>query len=362
MQRRNFLASLGAFASAGSEMVTRALAEDNPAKNDAPEQNKRYRVIDTHVHLFNSRRMGSGGIPVLKYLSVDATIEGYVAAMRQGNVDKGFLITYNAEDVAPQLRNYKIDPAAVRLVYNTTYQLTALEQHPELFWWFPEHIDPVRETYLEDLEKNFERGAAGIKMMSVFHGYFPDHPAYIPVYEMCRKYKKPIIMDLSFWYLSTMPAMNELEERRNRVHRFSDYAELLAPIFKQFSDIPISLAHTGTALRVSDYDEIFPFIAQFPNLSCDVAAATGYSAEWLEKLVKAVGAGKIMYGTDWPYWASGVNSYLKGERRWTMIADECPALGEEQKRAILAGNAERFVAYQMPATIGSDGKESKRGS
>src|SRR5207253_202653 len=123
------------------------------------------------------------------------------------------------------------------------------------------------------------------------------------------------------------------EKRRNRVRRFADYAELLSPILKEFSDIPISLAHSGTALRTSDYDEIFPFMAQFPNLSCDIAAATGYSADWLQQLVKAVGAGKVMYGTDWPYWTSGVNSYLKGDRRWTMIADACPALSEEQKQA-----------------------------
>src|SRR6185295_17935085 len=179
-----------------------ALADDKLGKKDDAPPKKRYRVIDTHVHLFNARQMGSDGVPKLNFLSLDATIEGYVAAMKQGQVDKGFLITYNAEDVAAQLRNYKVDPAMVRLVYNTAYQKTALKKHPDLFWWFPEHIDPVRETYLEDLQKNFEDGAAGIKMMTVFHGYFPDHPGFLPVYEMCRKYKKPIIMDLSYWYLN----------------------------------------------------------------------------------------------------------------------------------------------------------------
>jgi predicted TIM-barrel fold metal-dependent hydrolase len=356
MRRRTFLTSLGAAAAAGSMVPEIALPEDKAA---ASSERPRYRVIDTHVHLFDARRLGTSGIPNLQYLSLDATIEGCVAAMKRGSVERGFLITYNAQDVAAQLRNYKVDPAAVRLVYNTAYQRTALSKHPDLFWWFPDHVDPLRETYLEDLQKNFEEGATGIKLLPVFHGYFPDHPGFLPVYEMCRKHKKPIVLDLSFWYLKDMPAINELEARRNSIKRFSDYAKLLAPVLKQFADVPVSLAHTGTAAKVSDYDEIFPFIAEHPNLSCDIAASTGYSAAWLEKLVKAVGAGKVMYGTDWPYWTNGPESYLKGERRWTMIANDCPSLTDEEKRAILAENAERFVQFKLPVQIVRNGKEAQ---
>jgi predicted TIM-barrel fold metal-dependent hydrolase len=220
----------------------------------------------------------------------------------------------------------------------------------------------VRETYLEDLQRNFEQGATGVKLLPVFHGYFPDHPGFIPVYEMCRKYKKPIVLDLSYWYLKFMPAVNELEDRRKRVNRFSDYARLLSPVLRQFADVPISLAHAGTALHPSDYDEIFPLIAEHPNLSCDIAAATGYSADWLQQLVKAVGAGKVMYGTDWPYWTQGPDSYLKAERRWTLVADDCPALNEEEKCAILGENAQRFVEYKLPTEIGKGGGEAKRES
>jgi membrane dipeptidase len=58
-----------------------------------------------------------------------------------------------------------------------------------------------------------------------------------------------------------------------------------------------------------------------------------------------------MYGTDWPYWSSGRDSYRGGERRWGIVAD-CPGLSEEDKRLILAGNADRFVRYQLPDDAG----------
>jgi predicted TIM-barrel fold metal-dependent hydrolase len=306
-------------------------------------------VIDTHLHLFNSRLGGTRGIP--KLLSLDATIEGAVAAMRHGGVDKAFLITYNAQDIAEQFIGRDIDPASVRLVYNTQYQKTALIKHPDLFWWFPDHIDPLRETYLEDLQRNFEEGAAGIKLLPVFHGFLPDHPGFIPVYEMCRKYKKPVILDLSYWYLTHMPPRKEAPSRRNVVQRFSDYATLLAPLFREFATVPFSLAHAGTARQVSDYDEIFTLINDHDNVSCDIGAVGGFdevSAQFVQFLAKGIGARKIMYGTDWPYWASGVNSYVEGSRRWTIIASECPDLSDEEKQWILADNAERFVKNQLP--------------
>lgn len=354
MDRRSFLGAIGAVACARA-FVDGPLAAADEAQTTA---RKKYRVIDTHVHLFNTHVMGTEGVAKITYLGPDASIEGFVAAAKAGGVDRGFLITYNAQDIARQLVSYKVDPALARLVYNTKYQKSVWKKHPELFWWFPDHVDPTRETYLEDLERDFEEGGAGVKLLPVFHGYLPDHPGFIPVYELCRRYRKPIILDLSFWYMvgsggaapPLLPAF-ELESRQKLVKRFSDYARLISPIFRQFSDVPFSLAHTGTAHRESDYDEIFPVIAEHPNVSCDIAASTGYSAAFLQRLVKAVGAHKVMYGTDWPYWASGAQSYLKGERRWTIITDECPALDEQQKRMILAGNADRFVQYQMPKVL-----------
>ena len=342
MQRRTFLSACGAALAAGG------LAE----AEETAQPKKKFRVIDTHLHLFNARAMDAAGFPRINYISRDATVEGWLEASERGGVDKAFLITYNAQDVAPQLREYKIDPAFASQVYNNKYQKAAWKKYPDRFWWFPDHIDPTREGYLEDLQREFEEGAAGIKMMTVFHGYFPDHPGYLPVFEMCQKYKKPIVMDISFWYLTHMPPANELAARRNRVKRWSDYGRILEPIFKQFSDVPISLAHAGTPKRQSDYDEIFPFIAAFPNVSCDIAAATdqslGSQTEFLERLVKAIGSHKIMYGTDWPYWASGRDSYVKGRYRISLITEDCPSLTDDDKRLILADNAERFVHFGLP--------------
>jgi len=341
MQRRTFLTACGAALAAGRTAIAEVQHDEQP-----------YRVVDTHFHLLNSRIMGTEGVPKIGYLTLDATVEGAIEAMDRGGIDKAFLITYNAQDIWQQLVRYKVDLPGAALVYNNKYQKAAWKKHPDRFWWFPDHIDPTREGYLEDLQRDFEEGASGIKLITVFHGYWPDHPGFMPVYEMCRKHKKPIVMDISYWYLDFMPPINELEGRRNRVKRWSDYGKILAPIFKQYADVPISLAHTGTARRESDFDEILPFIAEFPNVSCDIAASLDWIGNnypaFLQRLVKAVGSHKIMYGTDWPYWAEGKDSYLKGRYRIKLITQECPSFTEEDKRRILAENAERFVRFEIP--------------
>src|SRR5262249_28545418 len=107
------------------------------------------------------------------------------------------------------------------------------------------HVDPSRDRYLEDLGKDFEAGAAGVKLLPLFHGYLADHPGFIKVYELCEKHKKPVILDLS-WYFDQSPLSRETPARQKLVKSFADYARVLSPVFRQFAALPISLAHGAT--------------------------------------------------------------------------------------------------------------------
>jgi membrane dipeptidase len=336
MNRREFLAA---------SSVTALTAATTPA-TAAAKKPKSFRVIDTHLHLFNTKLEGKNGVPV--YIRNDATVEAALVALGRGGVSKAFLISYAAADVGVQVIQRGFRPAALKNVISKEYQVASWKAHKDRFWWFTDHIDPNRKGYLKDLEKDFDTGAAGIKLLPWFHGLLPDHPGFIKVFEVCRKYKKPVILDLSWWYFHLHPLTHEPLARRKLVKSFADYGRLLAPLFRRFADVPISLAHAGTAKTERDYADIFALIAAHPNVSCDLAAATGYSAKFIQRLVKAVGAHKVMYGTDWPYWSSGPDSYRGGERRWTMITGDCPGLSDAEKQMILAGNAERFVKNLLP--------------
>src|SRR5262249_40052637 len=144
MDRRNFLASVEAAAlAAGTASAVQSGESDRP---------KSYRVIDVHLHLFNTKLQGTRGIP--KYIASDATVDTAFIAMQRGGVDKAFLISYAAEDVAVQIRQRGIKPDLLRAVVSKEYQVAAWKAHRDRFWWFTDHLDPMRPMYLEDLERD----------------------------------------------------------------------------------------------------------------------------------------------------------------------------------------------------------------
>lgn len=317
-----------------------------PSASEAQTPQKRFRVVDTHVHLHNHP---------------ERNVEHQLSLMDNGGVDRAFLISYNAYDIQPQLRAGGGSPLTRVPVINRQYQITAWKAHKDRFWWFPDHIDPMNESMIEDLERYVEMGASGFKLLSLFHGFLPDNPGFQPVYELCRRRKKPMIVDLSWWYMGRFGwdnrspdigyGFNETKERQQMVQgwkNFGEYAATLDPIFKEYSTVPFSLAHCGTAKAKEDYEHIFALLARHPNLSCDLAMILDFSPHFFEDLTRAVGAHKVMYGTDAPYWFKGVDSYRTGRQRWTMIADDCPFLSDAEKQMILAGNAERFARSELP--------------
>jgi predicted TIM-barrel fold metal-dependent hydrolase len=169
---------------------------------------------------------------------------------------------------------------------------------------------------------------------------------------MCRKRRKPMIVEDLYFLNQNKPAIypidNESRDRQrlaSSLKDFSDYAKrMLEPIFREFSSVPFSLAHCGVANVKLDYDAIFDLINWNSNVSCDVCSVLAYNSEFIENLVKAVGAHEVMYGSDSP-WGGDCR------RRWGVIADQCPSLSDQQKQLILAGNTERFVNFQPAAAL-----------
>jgi len=121
VNRREFLKTAGAAAlgAAGMGLGWRVA--------EGPESGKPFRVIDVHLHTFNTKLQGSHGIPYVPFLrdSGDSTIETELSYMDRGGVDKAFLISYNAEDIMVDFRHEGVNPVATLPVVNKGYQVKA---------------------------------------------------------------------------------------------------------------------------------------------------------------------------------------------------------------------------------------------
>src|SRR5262245_50564445 len=110
-----------------------------------------FRVIDVHAHTINT---AAPNLPqrARDYQRVDGTIETLIRTMDQTAVAHAFLLTYTAEDLAADIRLHNLNPIDFKPVVNAAYQMKAWREHRDRFWLFIHASNPLRETFLEDLE------------------------------------------------------------------------------------------------------------------------------------------------------------------------------------------------------------------
>src|SRR5262249_3960084 len=113
MHRRTFLATMGASSMAGPVAWSRVAPGD-----EVPPAKKPYRVIDTPLTLFNTHTKRPAGFEGLPYEM--ATAEATVDALRRGDVDKAFLISYTSVDIHQKMPK-GIDPKSLLPLFSKDY-------------------------------------------------------------------------------------------------------------------------------------------------------------------------------------------------------------------------------------------------
>lgn len=305
-------------------------------------------VIDTHVHVLNTKA------PAPDYFrqgGMDATVETLLFEMDRAGVDKAFLISYGAEDIAAEFRAQGRDPKGLAQVYSKDYAVQCWQAHRDRLWWFTDHVDPMDEKAAEKLERDLDAGAVGVKLLPVFRGALPNHPGFLPVYRLCQRRGVPVILDLSFWYVGVYPLYNTSEEEQEQAKTFEGYAALLDPIFDQFRSVRFQLAHCGAAnfwegagggeavFNAERLRPVIQLVRRHPNLSVDLAAMRPDPA-FLRSLIEGVGAEKVAFGSDWPYFGRSPERY---RQLWSVVENEALGLSPAEREMLLSGNALAFV-------------------
>ncbi len=169
---------------------------------------------------------------------------------------------------------------------------------------------------LTELERLAENGIKGVKLHPDYQDFYCDDDKMLPVYEKIGSLGLITVfhcgIDMGY------PRPVHCDPKR------------LAAVLPSFGDAPVVAAHFGGLIGWEDTEEYLVG----KNVYLDTAYSYGMLPPKIATpIIKAHGADKILMGSDAPW--SNPAHYIE--------FIECLDISEEEKRAILGGNAQRLL-------------------
>ena len=304
-------------------------------------------IIDGHVHVASTRFMPRSLVEAsIKNLTValeasgvpykasaiaesffaklqDHACDEFVAEMDAAGVDQAVLLL---PDFTFALKDHDIDIAEM-----IRQHAAILERHPGRFHYMC-GVDPRWGTEALDI---FERAVrdqscGGLKIYPPC-GYSPSDQALFPYYEICRRYRVPVLLHTG----PTAPLLT---------FTYSDPG-LVDNAAREFSEVDFILAHGG----VNNVETSCLLAAYRPNVYVDLS---GYKASidssgvagGLRQLVNRRLNHKIIFGTDWPIFKLSGSYKALAAMAIEGIRDE---LDDREASLVLAGTMDKLLKARV---------------
>ena len=137
----------------------------------------------------------------------------------------------------------------------------------------------------QELERQMELGAVGLKLHPVHGGFAPNDLALYPAYWLCQQHELPVVVHCG---TSTFPGST---------NRYADPA-LLEDVIRDFPELTLVLAHGG---RGWWYDAAGFMTLMRENVFIEISGLPPKKLpEYYEKYNFERLAQKMIFGTDWP--------------------------------------------------------------
>lgn len=300
-------------------------------------------IIDIETHPLRFARAASTNpqMSLIKhYTWCEQSPDLLVAEMDYAGVNKAFLISYDAEDISwgSSRKGFDIEDFGG----GRKYMLKGFRKHPERFWWFNTVKNPKRYDAAALVKRDFADGASGIKMFAAYIEADLGAPDLRAVFRLAMQENKGVL--LSFQTLRP-PDSFTLEE----------YLEQLDQLLTDMPDLRVILMQAGCADPLTPrWDLVHRIADRHPRL----IMGCGYVGElWddeteypfpnylrrIERLVGAVGADRMAWGTDWPWF----EDKFKYRQAVDCIRRHAAFMSAAQKADFLGLTAARFMGMPL---------------
>ena len=249
------------------------------------------------------------GLPLEDVLIIDA--HAHLGACADGRM---YIPTPDADTMVRLMDRMGVDLACINASvtspdYRKGNDLTAeaVRRYPDRFVGLarvnPHYPDEVRP----ELERCFEElGMKGIKIHPTCNDYPVDGEGYEEVWRFASERRTFVLSHT--WYNSSTCS-----------------PRMFASLAERYPDVTIILGHSGG--NPKGYMEAIGVARRYPNVYLDLCGSL-ITGAWVKRIVEAVGAEKVLYGTDFPF----IDPFYE-------FGKVCFAgIGEEEKRRVLGLN------------------------
>lgn len=273
----------------------------------------------------------------------------FVDEMDRAGVDHSFLISYDAEDILWYLKSEGagIDDCLAGRKYTRSF----VTKYPDRFLWFATVKHPARPETLDEIRRDFDDGALGLKIFPPYLNLPATDPGLMAIYRMCAEENRRVILSFEDTLPPTTPSV-------------AGYFEQLDEILTELPDLRVQLNHAGAGAWTDpasdplnpEADIIYRVTNKHDNLLLSTAwLAKNWDDQWeypfpnylrrLEKLKSEVGAEKLVWATDWPW----LEPWMNYPQAVDSIRKHASFMNDAEQELFLGENARRFVEDLVPA-------------
>lgn len=231
------------------------------------------RIIDSHCHIYPDR------IAEKAVLSVERFYEGLPAKPLDGTTGTLLETGKKAGITHFVVHSVATTPAQVSSINRFIAQ--AAQNAGGAFIGLGA-MHPDSPTLREDLEELMALGLRGVKIHPDFQRFEADSPRAFRLFELCAERGLPVLMHTGdYRYDYSNPART-------------------ARVLEAFPTLRLIGAHFG---GWSVWEEAERLLPRYPNLTVDTASSFHWlSREKALRIIRAFGAERVMFGTDYPMW------------------------------------------------------------
>ena len=299
-----------------------------------------YLIIDAHAHTYSTPEMGLQAMQGGGHCAYTGLPEELLKAMGEGGISKTAMVNMLPLWEMVQAAAAKLDPGlsaderehAEAEIYQAMFArqerrniwtCNVAREHPNLVPFI--HVVPwmgaeAMRREIEDKVKNY--GARGIKLHPGSNEFFPYDRRMWPAYEMAVEYGLPVVSHAGLFITSNIPYTHP-----------DNFAEVAI----SFPRLTVVLAH----LAFNYWDASINLAGRCPNAYFDCSAIASdlieepvrLSDEELERMIRAIGVDRVMWGSDFP-WFDPVEGMRRLQRLDFTDAEFRLLLGENAVRIL----------------------------